>query len=568
MLPRSLLRRTSWTAQRLQARAEGAGLPLIVATPQVLGNTSQRKCYSGIYSPIKHWQTRILRLAPGTFDRPLEARLEVATLISSEGIVLDSIGQVVSYDALSYTWGDGAHTESIHCGQQKLSVTSELSSALRHLRHLTTARHLWVDALCINQSDAAEKSTQIQHMMTIFEKAQEVIGWIGRSTGHTEAAFKIMKTVQSTDPSRLSHDAMSVLLTELSRLFSSAWLSRTWVRQEIFAARQLTLQCGGFSIDWDTFKAAALKLKAVVSSLETSPKAGPAGCLSVVDHMPVWHYTSQPARSEIEPRRKVSLLQALEDSYRFGVTDQRDRIYGLIGMTSTPTSLTDPDGDCGVDQQAVLPVHYRRSLSRVFQDVIKYFINAHGSLDIISLRKGSEHVVKYGAEDITLPSWAIDWRAPTDNAALRLYTRRLAERRTRSVARLQSFNSPHLHLLGIRIGRIGFKHSAGRRLRFDPTFVELAGKLSGIARTTSHMSHQHFVLDPQNWQDALRRVPDLEENDVCVYSAGSRCQHIIRPQGGGHFSLVSSIDIIFAIIRSIDRAAARKRASLTEFILI
>lgn len=142
-----------------------------------------------LYPPIKHWQTRFLRLAPGAFDEPLRADIETATLVHAEGVVLDERNEIVAYDALSYCWGSEAAPATITCGSHTLAISLSLSLALRHLRLANAARRLWVDALCINQSDPLEKSVQIQQMMTIFEKAETVVAWLGESTAQTTAAF-------------------------------------------------------------------------------------------------------------------------------------------------------------------------------------------------------------------------------------------------------------------------------------------------------------------------------------------------------------------------------------------
>jgi hypothetical protein len=51
---------------------------------------------------------------------------------------------------------------------QSVPVTKNLYSALRHLRLHDKVRVLWIDALCINQSDLAERSHQIPYMGSIF----------------------------------------------------------------------------------------------------------------------------------------------------------------------------------------------------------------------------------------------------------------------------------------------------------------------------------------------------------------------------------------------------------------
>lgn len=62
------------------------------------------------------------------------------------------------FESLSYCWGDATHKRPIETNEQEFMVTKNLCSALQHLRHGTKPRLLWLDAICINQTDKAECS--------------------------------------------------------------------------------------------------------------------------------------------------------------------------------------------------------------------------------------------------------------------------------------------------------------------------------------------------------------------------------------------------------------------------
>jgi len=67
--------------------------------------------------------------------------------------------------ALSYFWGHQSVTKEITINGVPAQVTANLESALRHLlRHY---KCLWVDAICINQQDKAERSQQLLWMGSI-----------------------------------------------------------------------------------------------------------------------------------------------------------------------------------------------------------------------------------------------------------------------------------------------------------------------------------------------------------------------------------------------------------------
>lgn len=85
------------------------------------------------------------------------------------------------YEALSYMWGDASKTADIFVDGAAFKVTLNLRDALWFLRHRAdgTAMQFWIDAICINQSDADEKTRQIRIMPHIYFRAQVVLVWLG-----------------------------------------------------------------------------------------------------------------------------------------------------------------------------------------------------------------------------------------------------------------------------------------------------------------------------------------------------------------------------------------------------
>lgn len=62
------------------------------------------------------------------------------------------------YDAISYTWGDPTLLESIIIDDRRLEVTQNCELVLKQAWWHGGSRYHWVDAICIDQSDDAEKS--------------------------------------------------------------------------------------------------------------------------------------------------------------------------------------------------------------------------------------------------------------------------------------------------------------------------------------------------------------------------------------------------------------------------
>ena len=78
-------------------------------------------------------------------------------------------------------------------------VTTNLHSALCHLRDEKLARRVRVNAICINQKDFEERSREVARMTEIYKSADYVIAWVGDRADYNEkdieALFERAETV-------------------------------------------------------------------------------------------------------------------------------------------------------------------------------------------------------------------------------------------------------------------------------------------------------------------------------------------------------------------------------------
>jgi hypothetical protein len=152
---------------------QGEGISSMSENP-VEDTASRTTSYS--YEALKDDQSahpiRLLRLFPAsTFDADIKCELFNTTLDAKDR---------VSFEALSYTWGDVNSTSPIILHGNLHLITKTLKLALRHLRYPERERILWVDALCINQSNNSEKSQQVLQMRHVYcGGAQRVVVWLG-----------------------------------------------------------------------------------------------------------------------------------------------------------------------------------------------------------------------------------------------------------------------------------------------------------------------------------------------------------------------------------------------------
>src|SRR2546429_478553 len=75
-------------------------------------------------------------------------------------VISVTFASIPKYEALSYTWGEEADTQTIELNHRRFSVRKNLYDALYHLRNDKKERVIWVDAICINQNDNDERSCQ------------------------------------------------------------------------------------------------------------------------------------------------------------------------------------------------------------------------------------------------------------------------------------------------------------------------------------------------------------------------------------------------------------------------
>ncbi|ROW05666.1 hypothetical protein VMCG_05273 [Cytospora schulzeri] len=113
-------------------------------------------------------QIRILHLLPGEGDDPIRCELQLANL-----------GDQPYYEALSYVWGDAQDVRPILLEGREVQVTTNLEAALRGLRFPAETRRMWVDALCINQTDDVEKTHQVHLMAEIYKETALALLWLG-----------------------------------------------------------------------------------------------------------------------------------------------------------------------------------------------------------------------------------------------------------------------------------------------------------------------------------------------------------------------------------------------------
>ncbi|KAL5323657.1 hypothetical protein ACEPPN_008197 [Leptodophora sp. 'Broadleaf-Isolate-01'] len=225
---------------------------------------------------------RLLKILPGSAPSIVECELVVVRL-----------DKAPPYEALSYVWGNPELLDYVVCNGQRKSVTTNLGIALKHLRLRDETRLIWVDALCINQEDVDERSSQIKLMRDIYTQTWRVVVWLGEDPdGKAEGAISLLEMAAGECSRQLqlpideialkdllkipvivpSYESLveaslgqmsSRLTEEIERnigaaawLCSHSWFERIWVVQEV-AFAPAVMHIGAKEIPWKTVAVAA-----------------------------------------------------------------------------------------------------------------------------------------------------------------------------------------------------------------------------------------------------------------------------------------------------------------------
>jgi hypothetical protein len=185
-----------------------------------------------------------------------------------------------------------------------LEVTKNVSNLINELRHRAHNRVLWIDAVCINQSDDEEKSNQVPQMRQIYQRAHSVIIWLpahgddARTVTALVAARWLNEKVEQgintqSYPSEtltqwFNRENPSVSFDSTAwnspflQILTRPWFGRIWIIQEAVLAKNLFIHFSLLCISWDSFSAATLRFMSDLSagiSLKMSLEACYGRCL-------------------------------------------------------------------------------------------------------------------------------------------------------------------------------------------------------------------------------------------------------------------------------------------------
>lgn len=130
-------------------------------------------------------------------------------------------------------WGDAAPVDRVIVDGAVISIAWNLARALEYLRnHMSPEpRRIWIDAICINQQDGAERVDQVGVMRLLYRKAECVRIWINAPDLDDESkawtALKIFEVREEEPKLGLGDDPS--FWNPLVPLFQNEYWRRAWM---------------------------------------------------------------------------------------------------------------------------------------------------------------------------------------------------------------------------------------------------------------------------------------------------------------------------------------------------
>ncbi|KAF8847081.1 HET-domain-containing protein [Acephala macrosclerotiorum] len=174
-----------------------------------------------------HWGVRLVTIEAGNPGSDIVCTLSYTTLSQCKE----------RFEALSYLWGDPNELKDILLDGIKFRVTINLHAALNGLRCKNESRTLWIDAICIDQSNMRERALQVQKMGTLYLYATRVIAWLGEEANGSNEAFAILGQLEELEGDEAI--AQFVESTPDSKweafdtLAQRPYFRRVWMAQEV-----------------------------------------------------------------------------------------------------------------------------------------------------------------------------------------------------------------------------------------------------------------------------------------------------------------------------------------------
>lgn len=356
-------------------------------------------------------EIRLLDLLPAATSGNLRCRLRRAT-----------ISDMPSFISVSHVWGTGKAERLVQldsgCGTKDVQISHNLeaffvgllchdSNTLPQLWNGSARLPMWIDMVCINQSDMGEKASQVPLMREIYSQARSVIIWIHECDAFLRYAFQYLRQAVRNNPATgrnnpgIQFDPIG--WDAIKHLLDCDWFHRRWVIQEAAIPKDAIFLCGADIMTvGDLFRG----IDVVVTALLARPKANKDLYFAHVGSVrPVLALRELRRSFAQKDQQRLNLLWMLENLRLSRATLAHDQIYALLGL-------------CSPEEVAKNPIRYDLEPEEVYRTSAVSHAQLHNDLDFLGLCTPVQRDALWSGplEDLKPrpfngPSWVPNWHS-------------------------------------------------------------------------------------------------------------------------------------------------------------
>ena len=247
-------------------------------------------------------------------------------------------------------------------------------------------------------------------MRFIYNRATQVVPWLGDASKYTSLAFDLINTIVSNTPctngdlkadpgaiwDNRAMDGMglphfpSPQWQALAKLFERPYFQRVWVVQELAVASSAMARCGALTIPWGRIEYVARLLVSTgwIRARQNvyGFKARPAFVRTISNCRLGFH--------ELQGGPGMPLSLLLCSGRRFQATDPRDKIIALMGLAN----------NAGPGKSNSIVPDYSKPIVNLYRDITGHLITGERSLTLLSSVEDVQD-----RQILELPSWAPDY---------------------------------------------------------------------------------------------------------------------------------------------------------------
>ena len=185
-------------------------------------------------------------------------------------------------------------------------------------------------------------------MGEIYKRAWSTLVWLGEAADSSDDTIETIKTMSAAlrhqpyerapDPEEFERMHIPILgsikWSELNSFLCRPWFHRVWIIQEVVLSRNVQFKCGQKCISWSDLSLSAILmvrhdlLRYLTLGQPIEEHASESGCIPItqISDLKTYHesFTNPP-----------SLLSTLVEGRGAQASDSRDKVFAIMGMTST-----------------------------------------------------------------------------------------------------------------------------------------------------------------------------------------------------------------------------------------